>query len=114
METFLYDLRYAVRSLSRSPGFVAVSVLTLAIGIGANTAIFSAVKALLLRPLPYQDPDRVVFIQEKRAMSGVPSSVSPLNYLDWKNQNRAFEAMAAVTFGTATITAGDATVAVRG
>ena len=114
METLIQDLRYAIRSLRRSPGFVAVAVLTLAVGVGANTAIFSAVEGVLLRPLPYQDPDRVVFIQEKRAVSGQPNSVSPLNYLDWKNQSRAFDTMAAVTFGPATITAFDAPVPVRG
>jgi putative ABC transport system permease protein len=114
METLLQDVRYAVRSLRRSPGFVAVAALTLAVGIGGNTAIFSAVKALLLRPLPYKDPDRVVFIQEKRAVSGVPSSVSPLNYLDWKSQNRAFDSMAAATFGGVTITVADEAVRVSG
>ena len=114
MDTLIHDLRYAVRSLRRSPGFVAVSIVTLAVGIGANSAIFSAVAALLLRPLPYRDPDRVVFIQEKRAVSGVPSSVSPLNYLDWKSQSRAFDTMAAVTFGFTTITIADTAVQVRG
>ena len=81
METLVHDLRYAVRSLRRSPAFAAVGVLTLAVGIGASTAIFTAIQGVLLRPLPYSDPDRVVFIQEKRAVTGQPSSVSPLNYL---------------------------------
>ena len=114
METLIQDLRYAVRSLRRSPGFVVVAVLTLAVGVGANTAIFSAVEAVLLRPLPYKNPDRVVFIQEKRAVTGQPNSVSPLNYLDWKTQSTAFDKMAAVRFDPATITALDTPVQVRG
>jgi predicted permease len=114
MDTVFQDLRYALRSLRRAPGFVAVAVLTLAVGIGANTAIFSAVSALLLRPLPYPDPERVVFIQETRAVTAQPSSVSPLTYLDWKHQSSAFEAMAAVTFGAVTITSADTAVPVRG
>jgi putative ABC transport system permease protein len=107
MDTLIHDLRYTVRLLRRSPGFVAVSIVTLAVGIGANSAIFSAVAALLLRPLPYRDPGRVVYIQEKRAVSGQPGSVSPLNYLDWKSESRTFDAMAAVTFGAATMTVVD-------
>jgi predicted permease len=114
MDTLIQDLRYAVRSLRRSPGFVVVAVLTLAVGVGANTAIFSAVEGVLLRPLPYKDPDRVVFIQEKRAGTGQPNSVSPLNYLDWKTQNTAFEPMAAVRFNFTTITALDTPLQVRG
>ena len=114
MDTLVHDLRYAVRSLRRSPGFAAVGVLTLAVGIGASTAIFTAIQGVLLRPLPYSDPDRVVFIQEKRAVTGQPNSVSPLNYLDWKTQSTVFDKMAAVRFDPATITALDTPVQVRG
>jgi putative ABC transport system permease protein len=114
METLIQDLRYSMRTLRRSPGFTAVAVLTLTVGIGANSAIFSAVEVLLVRPLPYRDASRVAFIQETRAVTGLPSSVSPLNYLDWRSQSDTFDAMAAVTFGAATMTAGDATVPVRG
>jgi hypothetical protein len=114
METLVHDLRYAVRSLRRSPGFAAIGVLTLAVGIGASTAIFTAIQGVLLRPLPYPEPGRVVFIQEKRAVTGQPSSVSPLNYLDWKTQSHAFDAMAAVAFGAATIATSDTAVSVRG
>jgi putative ABC transport system permease protein len=110
----LHDLRYAIRSLRKSPGFTVVAVLTLAIGIGANTAIFSAIHAVLLRPLPYPEPDRVVFIRETRAVSGLPGSVSPLNYLDWKSQNSVFDAMAAIAFGASTITPRDMPMQVRG
>jgi predicted permease len=114
METLVHDLRYAVRSLRSSPGFAAVGILTLAVGIGASTAIFTTIQGVLLRPLPYRDPDRVIFIQEKRAVTGQPNSVSPLNYLDWKTQSRAFDAMAAVAFGAATVTTSDTAVSVRG
>jgi putative ABC transport system permease protein len=93
---------------------VLVAVLTLAIGIGGNSAIFSAIYAVLLRPLPYPDPDRVVFIREKRAVSGLPNSVSPLNYLDWQSQNSGFDAMAAIAFGASTIAPRDIPMQVRG
>ena len=114
MDTLILDLRYAVRSLRRSPGFAPVAIITLAVGIGANSAIFSAVEALLLRPLPYRDANRVAFIQETRAVTGLPGSVSPLNYLDWRNQSDAFDAVAAVTFGASTMTTEDTTTPVPG
>ncbi len=90
------DVRYGARLLLKNPGFTAVAVLSLALGIGANTAIFSAVNAVLLRPLPYREPDRLVDI------SGVnPRSrwfaVSPATFLDWKAQNHVFSDMAAVS-----------------
>jgi putative ABC transport system permease protein len=112
VDALVQDLRYAVRSLRKSPAFAVIAILTLAVAIGANTAIFSAIQALLLRPVPYQDPDRVVFIQETRATTGLANSVSPLNYLDWQNQSGVFDPMATATFGFATITALDAPVQV--
>jgi putative ABC transport system permease protein len=99
MGTLLQDIRYGLRMLARSPGFTAVAVLTLALGIGANTAIFSVVRAVLLRPLPYKDPGRVVGLTENYPKRGItlsfPLGVSPANFIDWQNQNTVFQAMAA-------------------
>jgi putative ABC transport system permease protein len=96
MEVIFKDMRYALRMLIKSPGFAAVAVLTLAIGIGANTAIFSVVNSVLLRPLPFRDPDRLVMLYENNQTKGhtrVP--VAAPNYIDWRNQNQIFEQMAA-------------------
>ncbi len=95
LETFAQDLRYGVRMLRKSPGFTAVAVLTLALGIGANTAVFSVVYAVLLRPLPYKDSSRLVVLNETTPMVGTVS-VSYLNFLDWRAGSRAFSQMAAV------------------
>ena len=99
MGTLLQDIRYGLRMLARSPGFTAVAVLTLALGIGANAAIFSVVRAVLLRPLPYKDPGRVVGLTENYPKRGItlsfPLGVSPANFIDWQNQNTVFQAMAA-------------------
>ena len=86
------DARYAVRLLVRQPGVTFVALLTLAIGIGGNTAIFSAVDAVLLRPLPYRDPDRLVKVWEKRPAEGVLDNVvAPADFLDWAKMNAVFE-----------------------
>ena len=94
METVLQDLRYGLRTLRKSPGFALIAVLTLALGIGANTAMFSIVNAVLLRPLPYSDPDRIL-----KLYTSMPqfkdASVSYPNFLDWQQRSRSFEAMAA-------------------
>lgn len=97
LETLGKDLRYGVRMLFKSPGFALVAVLTLALGIGANTAIFSVVDAMLLRPLPYPEPDRLVRIWESSLKLHSPRNVvNPRNFLDWRDQSHSFEAMAAV------------------
>lgn len=96
MSSFWQDLRYGARQLARSPGFTAVAVLTLALGIGATTAIFSVLSAILLRPLPYGEPDRIVSVWEKRPRENVfDNVVSPADFLDWRERNRVFESMAA-------------------
>ena len=91
----IQDIRYALRMLVRNPGFALVAVLALALGIGPNSAIFSIVSAVLLRPLPVKDADRVVSVWETNARIGLPQiPASEANYLDWKQQNQAFEQMA--------------------
>lgn len=105
MSLLVQDLRYAARTLAHSPGFATVAVLTLALGIGANTAIFSFVDGILLRPLPYPEADRIVRVMEKPP--GFPrNGISTLNYLDWERQNTVFDFMAAQT-GTNLTLAGD-------
>ncbi len=95
LETLWQDVHYGARMLRKNPGFTAIAVLTLALGIGANTAIFSVVNAVLLRPLPYQDADRLIALQENSPRVG-PVSVSYPNFLDWRQQSHAFSQMAAV------------------
>lgn len=94
METLWNDLSYGIRMLLKSPGFTFVAVLTLALGIGANTALFSVVNAVLLTPLPYPEPDRLLKIYQKTAQFD-RASVSYPNFLDWQKDNRTFQRMAA-------------------
>ncbi|MEN3327985.1 MAG: hypothetical protein V7638_2792 [Acidobacteriota bacterium] len=95
---FLHDLRFALRMLLKNPGFTIVTVIALALGIGANTAIFSVVNAVLLRPPPYKDPERLVMVWEDASKSGHPrDTLSAANFIDWRNQNQVFEGMAAIT-----------------
>lgn len=95
IESAIQDLRYGVRMLRKSPGFAAIAVLTLAIGVGANTAVFSVVYGVLLEPLPYQDSSRLVLLNETTPKVG-DVSVSYPNFLDWRSQSRNFSQMAAV------------------
>ena len=104
MDTLLQDLRYSLRLLARRPGFTVVAVLTLALGIGANTAVFSVVSAVLLRSLPYRSPERLVVVSE--AIDKEPRPVSYPNFRDWRAQNEVFEDIAAycptvITYTTA-------------
>ncbi|HET9531507.1 MAG TPA: ABC transporter permease [Blastocatellia bacterium] len=97
MQTLWQDLRYGLRMLIKNPGFTAVAVLTLALGIGANTAIFSVVNTVLLQPLPYNDPDRLVMVWEEDTKRGYPRDTPAVaNFIDWRDQNQVFEAMAAM------------------
>lgn len=97
MNTLLQDIRYGLRGLWRSKGFTAVALLSLALGIGANAAIFSLVNAVLLRPLPFPDPDRLVIVWEDQPSIGFPRDTpAPANYMDWKTQNHVFQDMAAL------------------
>src|SRR5712691_8571922 len=101
MHNLWQDLRYGARILLKNPGVSAIAVLTLALGIGANTAIFSVVNAVMLRPLPYKDPDRLVSLWANVPEHGRWRG-TPANFLDWKKQNTVFEDVAA--FGAATMT----------
>ncbi len=102
METLLQDLRYAFRVLIKSPSFTAIAVLTLALGIGANTAIFSVVNAILLRPLAFHDSSRIMLIAEK---SKYPDpSVSYQNFVDWRDQSHSFESVQGMRASTITLT----------
>jgi len=94
METFWQDVRYGLRVLWKSPGFTTIAVLTLALGIGVNTSLFSVVNGVLLNPLPYPEPDRLTMLYSRTA-DFQESSVSYLNFLDWQKDNRSFAEMAA-------------------
>jgi putative ABC transport system permease protein len=105
METLINDIRYGIRGLWKRPGFTAVAVLTLALGIGANTAIFSVVNAVLLKPLQFRDPDRLVMIWEDATFAGFPRNTpAPANYVDWKTQTQSFEDVAATAESTFNLT----------
>ena len=93
VEMLVQDLRYGLRMLRRTPGFTAAAVLTLALGIGANTAIFTVVDAVLLRPLPFADPDRLVTVGDRGA-DGTPMNVGFMTVMDWKVRSRSFEHLA--------------------
>ena len=103
METLLKDVRYGVRMLTKNPGVSAIAVLTLALGIGANTAIFSVVSAVLLNPLPYDNADRLVAIWENVPEHG-RWRVAPANFFDWKNQNTVFQDVVAYGANRLTLT----------
>jgi predicted permease len=103
MGTFWQDIRYGLRMLGKRPGITLIAVLTLALGVGANTAIFSVVDAVLLRPLPYKQPDRLVFLtEESRQVPGM--SISMADFNDWRASNSVFENMTAYNANSAVLT----------
>src|SRR4051812_40481728 len=105
MDSLLQDLRFASRSLGRHPGFALTAIVTLALGIGATTAIFSVVNSVLLRPLPFADPDRIVTINNFYARTGSRSTtVSAPDFHDWEAQARSFAAIASYRGGSASVT----------
>jgi putative ABC transport system permease protein len=116
MQTLLQDLKYASRTLVKTPAFTVIAILTLALGLGANTAIFTVVNALLLRPLPYAHPDRLVMVwQDLRARGGPADEwASPGNFADWRRATDVFDQVAAISGWRPTLTGGTEPEALAG
>jgi putative ABC transport system permease protein len=108
MQTVMQDVRFALRALRTHRGFTTVALLTLAVGLGANTAMFSIVDAVLLRPLPYPSPAQLVTLQEQTTRDGHAAPVSTPNFRDWRAHARSFSALAAYAAGPSAIVGGDA------
>src|SRR6266481_1062890 len=101
----LANVQYTFRQITKTPGFFVVAIAALALGIGANTAVFSAVEAVLLKPLPFAQPDRLVVVWEDASFIGFAfNTPAPANYVDWRAQNRVFTDMAATRYTTASLT----------
>src|SRR5580700_10901594 len=100
------DIRYAVRSLRKDPGFTILAVLVMALGIGANTAVFSVVNAVLLRPLAYRDAGRIVTLASLGKAHGIESNASAPDFHDWHDQSTSFAAMAYYDEDTIPVVAG--------
>lgn len=107
LEQLAQGVRYALRQLARAPGFTIVATLTLALGIGATTAIFSAVYAVVLKPLPYREPDRLVRIYSTSPNTGISDEVAPGNFTAWRRENRTLSHIAPIETRSVTLTDGD-------
>ncbi len=115
LEALIQDLHFGFRMLRKKPGFTVVAVVTLAAGIGLNAAIFSVVNAVLLRPLTYREPDRLVQIWEANWKKGVDDNVvSPTNFLDWQSRSQSFEKMAIYNSWLPALGVGDGTAKIAG
>jgi putative ABC transport system permease protein len=115
MESLLQDIRYAVRSLIKRPGFLAVAVTTLAFGIGANTAIFTVVNSVLLRPLSFQEPEQIVVFEGINPTKGITqSNMSIPDFVDWQNQSQSFQQLAGFVTGGALLVSNEEPERVRG
>ena len=113
--SLIQDARYAIRGFRRTPGFTAVALVTLMIGIGASTAIFTVVNAVLIRPLPFSEPDQLVRVREMRLEGNTPSPhVSPPNFVDWREQNTTFSYMSVVSRASFVLTGGQGVERVPG
>src|SRR5579872_5555845 len=109
LTSVLHDLRYALRTMRRSPGFAIVSVLALALGIGANSAIFTVVNTLLLQRPHFPKPDQLTLVRERNLKAGFPQfSLSPGNYLDYRDHNHSFSGITAFTGAGFNLSAGGA------
>src|SRR5215211_5683175 len=116
MQTLMQDLRYSLRMLLKSPGFAFVTLFTLALGIGANTAIFSVVNAVLIRPLPFNEPDRLVMVWNKgvEAAGGDRTPLAVADLLDWRAQQSSCESVGAFQNAFYSYIGGDTPEQVRG
>src|SRR5215210_4079537 len=96
MENLIQDIRYSIRMLIKKPGFTFIAIITLALGIGANTAIFSVINGVLIRPLPYEDPDRFVLLKGAPTFLHFKQDLTVKDLIDWEDQVNSFESIAAI------------------
>src|SRR6476646_7765574 len=101
LSDLVQDLRYGLRMIAKTPAISAITIIALALGIGANTAIFSVVNAVLLRPLPFEHPDQLVMVWDNATHLGFPKDTpSPANFLDWRQQTHDFSGLAALSWSS--------------